>query len=177
MGQVTEQTIEQRLKNAGPGLNVGLTIGLIGVLDLIIVLTITWFVAPRAAIPAALFVVVFPPLVLWAILQLTWAPMARRYPARPQSPDAVVKKSQSFVFGRLGRYNNCVHIAVDEHSLHLIPPSVFRLCGAKVISLPWDAMHEVGRPSAFGMVRAKIDGRVFAGPTWCMELAHTEPSS
>jgi len=90
-------------------------------------------------------------------LSLIWA-------LAPQAADAVVKKSQSFVFGRLGRYNNCVHIAVDENHLHLIPPSVFRLLGAKVISLPLDSMCDV-KPSAWpGMVRARINGTSIAGP-------------
>ena len=177
MDPTAEQSIEERLKDAGPGLNVGLWLALVGVVDLAIVLSLTWALAPQAAIPVILFVILFPPIVMWFVLRLTWIPMARRYPAKPQAPDAVVNKSQSFVFGRFGGFNNCVHIAADEKYLHLIAPSIFRLLGAAVISLPWDSMREV-KPSAWpGMTRARIDGTSIAGPNWCMKLAAAPESN
>jgi len=177
MEPIVEQSIEQRLRNAGPGLNVGVWLFLIGVFDIAVVLTVAWFVAPQAAIPAIVLVLLLPPTVIGLILRLTWLPMARKFPAKPQTPNAIVKKSQSIAFGWFGRYNQCAHVAADEHHLHLIPPAAFRVLGARVMSLPWDAMREV-KPSVWpGMTRAKINGRSITAPNWCMKLASaTDPS-
>jgi hypothetical protein len=116
-----------------------------------------------------------PALVIWLIVQLAWNPNARRWPAQPVLPGAVSKSWQSFAFGRLNRFNNCITILADERCLHLEPFALFRLQGARRISLPLDRMTELRRSLAPGMMSARIDGRLIYGPSWCMRLVQPEP--
>jgi hypothetical protein len=119
---------------------------------------------------------VLPAVVVWLIAALGWNPHARRWPAQPVLAGAVSKSWQSFAFGRLNRFNNCMTIVADERHLHLLPFAPFRLAGAKRISLPLDRMTEISRSTGAGMISARIDGRLIYGPAWCMTLARPEPA-
>jgi len=94
--------------------------------------------------------------------------LAKEFPAVEPAPDAVRRSFQSFKFGM---YNAgwSVHVAVDERYLHLMPAALFRWCGAKNASIPWEAitLEKRGKMST----RVKIGKMTIWGPTWCLELA------
>jgi hypothetical protein len=167
-GHVTD--VRERL-GATRGLHMGHAIGVLVGLDVVVMVTLLAFMGPQLIPVVLLGVAGFPFLIFGLITQIMWQPHARRFPARPQSRDAVVKLYQSVAFGRLGRINNFVHIAADADHLHLIAPGIMRLTGARIISIPWDRFSEVKQKGLFGITSGKLDGRYFAAPTWCMRVA------
>ena len=100
--------------------------------------------------------------------------LAKQFPAVEPGADAVRRNFQSFKFGI---YNAgwCVHVAVDERSLHLMPAKLFRWCGARDSSIPWEAitLEKRGKMST----RVKIGKMTIWGPTWCLELAQPPADS
>ncbi len=167
-GYVT--TPRDRLASAR-GVNFGVAIMAFIAMDALVLVAVLAALQP-AALPIAVGVGLTAPLaLLWLITQILWAPIARRHPARPQAPDAVVRLYQSLAFSGARRINNFVHIAADADHLHCIAPGIMRITGAKVISIPWDRLTEVRSKGRFGMTTARLDGRYFAAPTWCMQVA------
>lgn len=163
-------TPRQRLANA-KGVNFGTALIVLVAAETIILFAVVGAVRPAAlpiTLPAAVGV---PFLAFGFVTQLMWSPVARRFPARPQARDAVVKTYQSVAFGRLARINNFVHIAADADHLHFIAPGIMRMTGAKVISVPWERFTDVREKGRFGMTNARLDGRPFSAPTWCMRVA------
>jgi len=110
-------------------------------------------------------------LLLWAILRAGWRPLTIRYPATEPAPDAVRRNFQSF---RLGIINLgfCIHVAVDEHYLHLSPARILRWCGTGATSIPWSAIEPGGPVMGGKWMKSSIDGRTLLGPTWCLSLAN-----
>lgn len=135
-----------------------------------VVLTLIGTPAPAAAI-IALAIVGLPLLVLAVVVRLTWHPFLNRYPAQPVMPDAVSKGFQSFRFGLVGAYNNCITIVADERHLHLEGMGLIRWFGATRMSIPWEAMTEASPSRMPGMIRARLGDQTVAGPEWCMKLA------
>lgn len=153
------------------GVNFGAAVIVFAATETLVIVALVGALQP-AMLPIVLPAVVgLPFLIFGFITQIMWAPVARRYPARPQAPDAVVRTFQSLALGPLNRINNFVHIAADADHLHFIAPGIMRLTGAKVISVPWDRFTEVHEKSRFGMTNARLDGRLFSAPTWCMQVA------
>lgn len=160
---------EDRLRGAqGSHLITGLIIFFI--FDMAIVLTLVLAMAPHMW--WIIFVVTLAPVALiWLLVKLTWPPWERRFPARPQSPDAVIQSMQSFGLGRFMRWNNFLHIAADEECLHVIPPKMIRLFGAGPISVPWERFADV-RPAMLGMMIGTLDdGTKIVAPGWALRLA------
>ena len=167
-GYVT--TPRERLANA-KGVNFGTAIIVFAATETLVIVALVGALQP-SMLPIVLpGVVGLPFLIFGFITQLMWAPLARRFPAKPQAPDAVVKTFQSLALGRLSRINNFVHIAADADHLHFIAPGVMRMTGAKVISVPWERFTDVREKGRFGMTSARLDGRPFSAPTWCMRVA------
>ncbi len=164
------ETVRDRLASA-PGIDFGAAILVFLAVDAVVVTALCAALAPRALLVAVPGAIVTPFVLGWGLNTIGWAPWARRFPARPQRADAVVKKNESFAFGRFVRFNNAVHIAADADHLHLIPCLLLRLGGARVISVPWPRITDAEASARAGLVRAKIDGRETAGPEWCMRLA------
>lgn len=165
------QSAQERLRAAGGARSPWLVILILfGVVEPLVILGILFVVQPAVAVPVGAFMLLFPPLLFVALTRFLWKPTSDRYPPRPQSPDAAVRLMQSVSLGPVSKFNNCVHIAVDEQCLHLIPFLPMRAAGARVISIPWDDMTNVKRP-ILGMMSATLpDGRKFAAPKWCMQL-------
>ncbi len=167
-GYVTD--VRDRLANA-KGVNLGHLIVVLIAMELVVLITLMSVMGPHI-IPIVLLMITGFPFVLFGLItQIMWAPHARRFPARPQSKDAVVRLYQSLAFGPVSRINNFVHIAADADHLHLIAPGIMRVTGAKTISIPWDRFSDVKQKSLFGMTSGRVDGRYFAAPTWCMRVA------
>jgi len=100
-----------------------------------------------------------------------WNPVMRQWPPREPAPDAVRRNFQSFSLGLIN-LGLSVHVAADDHFLHLQPASLIRLMGAVSTSIPWTAMEPMaGRRGT----AVKLGAHTFVGPRWCMELV--EPNS
>jgi hypothetical protein len=112
-------------------------------------------------------------LLLWAIMRAGWRPLTIRYPSIDPSPDAVRRNFQSF---RLGVINLgfSIHVAADEHHLHLMPARILRWCGAGATSIPWSAIEPGKRTMGGKWMKVSIDGATLAGPAWCLALAEPE---
>lgn len=159
-----------RLASAG-GMNFGTALVVFAIAETVIIIAVVGAVSPSSLAFVLPFVVGAPFIIFGLINQIMWAPMARRFPARPQAPDAVVRTFQSVAFSRLNRINNFVHIAADADHLHFIAPGLMRATGAKVISIPWERFTDVKQRGLFGMTGARVDGRAITAPTWCMKVA------
>jgi hypothetical protein len=136
------------------------------IVGVLIAVGIPWRIV--LALLAALLVIIAG--VAWLIVFLMWKPLMRRYPPQPFLSGAVSKSWQSFAFGPLMRMNNCLTIVADEQCLHLRPFAPMQWLGAGWISLPVNRIAGV-QPGMFGQLSAFLDGRMIAGPAWCLNLA------
>ncbi|MEE9128534.1 MAG: hypothetical protein V3T84_00825 [Phycisphaerales bacterium] len=111
-----------------------------------------------------------------ASLKLLWNPLHLAYPPRTPADDAVRKQLQSFRIGLLN-LSYCIHAAVDENHLHLMPATLVGWLGAKPTSIPWDAI-EVLKRSQFGQsMIVRVGKRRITGPAWCLGLAEPAESN
>ncbi len=101
-----------------------------------------------------------------AAFHLLWRPMLAPFPPQEPAPDAVRRRFQSFGIG-IVNMGCSIHVAVDEHYLHLVPLAIWRALGARPASIPWSAMEPVGTS---GRV-VRVAGHRLDGPKWCLELA------
>ena len=108
--------------------------------------------------------------ILFASLRIAWAPLSAAHPFQPPAIDAVHKRFQSFRVGVLN-LGYCVHVAVDDGYLHLIPATLLCWLGARPTSIPWDAIQVLKRSRLGKSMIVQVGKRRIAGPTWCMELA------
>jgi len=97
-----------------------------------------------------------------------------KYPAQEQGEDAVRRNFQSFKFGMIS-LGFSIHVAVDEHFLHLTPASFFQRFGAGTISIPWSSIQDFKHKQGRRWAEVKLDSTRVIGPGWCLELA--EPSA
>ena len=109
-------------------------------------------------------------LLIKAIVGSTWMKIARAHPGVAPAPDAVRRNFQSFKMNLLN-LGFSVHVAVDEHYLHLLPSLFLRWFGAQPASVPWDAVQDLGKGWSSHSRKAKIDGVMVWGPAWCLKLA------
>lgn len=169
--------IKERLAKPSGGMNVDVLIGVLFAVDFVVVLAIVFALSPSQALFVVPIVLGAPFAIFGLLTVAIWRPLERRFPAAPQSRDAIVKLGQSLQFGRFMRFNNAMALAADEDHLHLIPFIAFRLCGAKVISIPWSRVTDVGPPPgrfSMRLTKAKVDGRALAAPEWAMKFARVE---
>jgi hypothetical protein len=103
----------------------------------------------------------------------SWNVMAREFPGVEPSPDAVRRSFQSFAMG-IFNMGWCVHVAVDDERLHLMPARLMRVAGAKTISVPWDRVEYVRAPRRGRGACVRIAKRELMGPAWALDLAKGE---
>ena len=108
--------------------------------------------------------------IMWWAVSAVWRPLLERYPAHDPAPEAVRRNFQSFRFGAIN-FGGCVHVAVDEEHLHMMPARLLRWFGATQVSIPWRSITITGGPRFGGMLPASFDGRSVLGPAWCLQLA------
>lgn len=118
----------------------------------------------------ALFVVV-DFIVVRMVLRAGWSTVADGFEARPVRPDAVRREFQSFKFGTY-KFGHCVHVAVDEEYLHLLPAAVLRWAGIRAVSIPWGRIA-LEREGA-NRVKVRIGKTHVTGPAWCLGMATRE---
>ncbi|MBT8487179.1 MAG: hypothetical protein HKO59_16610 [Phycisphaerales bacterium] len=104
------------------------------------------------------------------VVARAWRPFESRFPPTPTTPDAVVRTAQTFIIDRLP-FARAFDVAVDEACLHLTPRRLWRLVGARPISVPWEAVVPDPGPESPRWRTVTIDGVPMAGPRWCLDLA------
>lgn len=102
------------------------------------------------------------------IVGSTWNKIAMAHPGVEPAPDAVRRNFQSFKMNLLN-LGFSVHVAVDEHYLHLFPTLFLRWFGALPASVPWEAIEAPAK--SIGSYKVKIEGVTVWGPAWCLKLA------
>ncbi len=180
MSDETVTSVRERLRNPSGGMNTDVFLYVILGVDFAIAGAIALALQPGVALWIVPAVVGIPLAAFWLITLIMWKPWERRFPAMPQRTDAVVKLGQSVTLGRIGNMNNCIALAADANYLHMIPFSMMRVVGARVVSVPWDRFTEVGAASKFKFMPTKgvIDGRIrFAAPEWAMGVGRVESVS
>lgn len=107
-------------------------------------------------------------LIVSALMRAGWSELTQDFPASPPAPGAVRRNLQSF---KAGMYNFgfCVHVAVDEDYLHLLPARLVRWFGGRPASIPWGSiiLLKPGRRQT----KVKIKSATITGPTWCLAMA------
>lgn len=112
---------------------------------------------------------------VWVVVRTlvgaSFGQLQRAYPPVAPAPDAVRRRFQSFRLG-LVSCSGSVHVAADEHYLHLEPIAPLRWFGARPCSIPWEAI-ELQRPGRGRLIpaRARVGPVTISGPSWCLELA------
>ena len=103
-----------------------------------------------------------------AFIGSLWNALANAHEATEPDAGAVRKNFQTFAIGPVN-LGFCVHVAVDEQFLHLLPSRFLKLCGAKPMSVPWEAitMKKKGKRTSIVM----IGRQAVIGPTWCLGIA------
>jgi hypothetical protein len=120
-------------------------------------------------IAVCLFDLVFFPLLVRALVQGTWGPLAARYPLSAPGDDSVRRDFQSYKVGLLN-LGWSLHTTVDGERLHLEPASALRLIGMKGASIPWNEIEPVRRRGK-KYVEVKIAGQAVLGPAWALGMA------
>lgn len=169
--------IKDRLAKPSGGVNIDLVMVVLFSVDFLIVFVLLAVLSPGQALWVAPLVVGAPFAIFGLLTWLLWKPLERRYPAAPQSRDAVVKLGQSLQIGAMFRFNNALALGADEDHLHLIPFMPMRWTGAKVVSIPWERVSDVQpSPGRYSMrlTKAKVDGRTLGAPEWAMKFARVE---
>ncbi len=114
------------------------------------------------------------PIVIRAGIVGSWGDLQKSWPGRPPADGAVVREFQSLRMGSTS-FGGCVHIAVDEKHLHLLPAKFLRWFGAAPVSVPWESITDV-RPAGRGkFASASLGGRRVTAPAWALELARGAP--
>ena len=88
------------------------------------------------------------------------------FPAVPIPVDAEQRRFQSFSFGSVNM-GLSIHVAIDDHYLHLTPLGIWQSLGAEPASIPFSKM-EPGRTSRC----VRIDNWTLWGPAWCLARVH-----
>jgi hypothetical protein len=111
------------------------------------------------------------PLIVGAVVDANWNPIAQKYPPVGPSPDAVRRNFQSFAIGSLS-LGWCIHVAADERCLHLNPCWIARCIRARPASIPW---QKLALESAIGKhavaILPELPSIRVRGPRWCLELS------
>jgi hypothetical protein len=114
-------------------------------------------------------VVAFDLLLVWALVNLGWGDIARKFPAVDPTPDAVTRRFQSMKVGVMN-FGFAIHVSVDEAHLHLTPIRPLRWFGARPASVPWERMTVTRRHFSGRYLTVKIGTHSMVGPAWCLEL-------
>ena len=110
------------------------------------------------------------PLIIRTIVNGSWGELQNAFPARPVAGGAVLREFQSLRIGT-ANFGGCVHIAVDEACLHLLPAMFIRWFGAGPVSIPWESLSEVRRTSRGRFAEAVAGRKRLTAPAWALELA------
>jgi len=110
------------------------------------------------------------PLVIRAVVASSWGSLERAWPGRPVGGGAVVREFQSVRIGS-SNFGGCVHIAVDDRFLHLMPARFIRWFGAGPVSVPWESLTDVRPVRGGAYASAAAGGTRLTAPAWALELA------
>ena len=113
------------------------------------------------------------PLIVRAAIRGGWKKIHDTHPGVDIAPGTVRKDFQSFKIGMMN-LGMSIHVACDDTHLHMLPCLFLRLCTAKPISVPWDAI-EIKKRGKWS-THTKIAGADVWGPNWCFDLVDPERS-
>jgi hypothetical protein len=107
-------------------------------------------------------------IIVSTLLKAAWGMLPARA-AAPTGADAVRRDFQSF---KIGMYNlgYCIHVAVDDAYLHLLPTAILRWAGAKPVSIPWEDVEFLRRKGT-KWAEVRIVKQKVLGPAWALEIA------
>jgi hypothetical protein len=103
-----------------------------------------------------------------------WSTLAQGYKAAAIGPDAVRRNFQSLNVNMFN-FGLCVHIAVDEHYLHLLPSAFLRFGAARPVSIPWSDIELTRTRGKWAT--AKMGNATVRGPAWALSLAEPKEKS
>lgn len=116
------------------------------------------------------------PLIVGAVVDSNWNPMAEKYRPVLSKPGAVRRDFQSFAVGSLS-LSRSIHVAADESYLHLSPCWLARRIRVRPASIPWAKIERVRTSGRSGSVRlVELPSIRLQGPRWCLELASPQPT-
>lgn len=130
----------------------------------------TWHVVMIVGLFLSVDAVVVGALLHFAV-QSALSPLSTMYPALPLGPGAVRRNFQGIARNHMNM-GWSVHLAADETHLHVLPAAIFRMCGAKASSVPWDAIQVTSQRR--WTCRLKIAGAgndEYVFPAWVGNLA------
>ncbi|KAA0217210.1 MAG: hypothetical protein DYG94_01780 [Leptolyngbya sp. PLA3] len=107
-------------------------------------------------------------LVLRGLMRSSLGRLSDQFPFTEPEAGAVRRNFQSFSIG-LVNAGYSIHVAVDDHSLHLMPAAILRWCGVRACSVPWSEVRVLKRVGSYR--KARIGGVNLYGPGWCLDLA------
>lgn len=105
--------------------------------------------------------------IVGVLLRASWGQLMK-FPSKPILDPHVRRNFQSFAIGvvNMGR---CVHTAIDDEHLHLIPVTFMKWFGCKPVSVPWHEIQDHPKPGrSRSILRVKIGKIDVVGPRWCL---------
>lgn len=132
---------------------------------------------PAAIIMIVVIVVAMDAIIITALFSSLrssmWGPLASAYPGLPTAPDGIRREFQSIKIG-LFNLGWSVHLAVDDHCLHIEPTRYLRWFRLTKISIPWEEIRFKSR-SRFGLgVTIQVRQTTLCGPEWAFGLAEPQ---
>lgn len=90
------------------------------------------------------------------------------FPAQPIRSEAQRRNFQSMSSGILN-LGYCIHIAVDETHVHILPSAFLRMFRAKPSSIPWDAIELSPKGGSSRWLDLKVRGLELKLPAWILD--------
>ena len=101
------------------------------------------------------------------LLRASWGQLTK-FPSKPILHPHVRRNFQSFAIGFVNM-GGCVHTAIDDEHLHLIPVKFMKWFGCKPVSVPWREIQNHPKPGrSRSTLRVKIGKIDVVGPRWCL---------
>jgi hypothetical protein len=108
---------------------------------------------------------------LAASLKDTFGP----FPVREIGASGVTKQFQTIRVNSFMNFGGCIHISVDESTLHLRPAWFGRVFGFPAASIPWDQTRLLRQRGALAII--SVGNAELQGPAWAFALAPSAPSA
>lgn len=127
--------------------------------------------AYATAMIVALFVIVdlvVVGAVMTFAMESTLGKLSKAFPGQAIDATAKRRNFQSMSSGMVN-LGFCIHIAVDDAYLHIVPSGFLRLFKAKAASIPWDAVELTPEGGSKRWVDVKAAGVEMKLPAWILD--------
>jgi hypothetical protein len=123
-------------------------------------------------------------IMVWTIIswgfRRQWNSLAKDFPPLEVVEPSVTKSFQTFRVNSMN-LGNCIHVTLDDRSLHLNPAKMLRWMGMLPVSIPWEFVKRIEPHDANSIFRlspkfrrVKIGSVDVTGPAWCFQLVFGE---